>query len=242
MYSLLGHDYESLPFEWFSAYHMAVLVLFVVLSISLYVFRVWIRTHEKGVRMSMFGIAFTFETFYHIWLWSGDEWDLSFTLPLQLCSISLIIALLLLITQSKVLFQLLYFVGIAGALQALITPELFLGFPHFRFIQFFTTHILIILIALFYVVIKGYRPTGKGLIQAFTFLNISAACAFIANRITNGNYMFLAHKPENPSLLDYLGPYPYYILVLEAIALILFAAMFFPFYFFRKRSNDETIS
>lgn len=33
--------------------------------------------------------------------------------------------------------------------------------------------------------------------------------------------MFLSHKPENASLLDVLGPYPWYILSLEGLLITL---------------------
>lgn len=211
-------------------YHLLTLGIFILFSVLIYMYRNFLLQHEKIVRYTMFGVLFVFESLYHLWLLMGGSWDLSFTLPLQLCSISLIVSCILLITNVKVLFQLVYFLGIAGALQALITPELFLGFPHFRFIQFFITHMLIIWVALFYVFVKKYKPTVRGLVQSFIFLNIAAAIAFTANKLTSGNYMFLAGKPENASLLDYLGPYPYYILSLEAMALFLFAFMYLPFW------------
>jgi len=241
--SLFGHRSDTYPFEIFSLYHLVTQAVFLLISILIYVYRTPLSNHEKIVRYTMFTLLFGLEALYHIWLFKGGVWDLSFTLPLQLCSISLLLCCVLLLTNSKVLFQIVYFLGIAGAMQALITPELFLGFPHFRFIQFFLTHMLIIWVALFYVFVQKYKPTWRGLLQAFLFLNVAAGVAYIANKLTLGNYMFLAQKPTNASLLDYLGPYPYYILSLEGIAFTLFVMMFIPFWLrermkMRQESNS----
>ena len=49
-------------------------------------------------------------------------------------------------------------------------------------------------------------------------LNVLAAVVFTVNLVTGGNYMFLRIKPTTGSLLDYLGPYPWYILSLEGVS------------------------
>lgn len=232
MKELFGHQYELYPFQLFSLYHVLMLLLFVVVSVVIFTFRTSIKVHEKRWKVLMFGGLFVLESLYHYWLFKDGYWDISFTLPLQLCSISLLLCLVLLVTDSKLIYQFVYFLGIAGAVQALITPELFVGFPHFRFFQFFITHMLIMWVGLFYAFVKGYVITRKGMWQALIFLNGAALFAFLGNLITGGNYMFLAHKPSNPSLLDYLGPYPFYIVVLEIIALFLFYLLYLPW---RKR-------
>lgn len=228
MESLFGHQYELYPFQFFSFSHIIVLVIFGLVTFLMFIFRKKLKTFEKQLRITMFSGLFVLESLYHYWLYKDGHWDVSFALPLQLCSISLLLCLLLLATDWKWLFQIVYFLGIAGAIQALITPELFVGFPHFRYFQFFITHMLIIWVALFYVFVKGYRITGMGLWHAFGFLNLAAALAFVGNIVTGGNYMFLARKPSNPTLLDMLGPYPHYIIVLELIALLLFLLLYLP--------------
>ncbi|MDQ0154814.1 YwaF family protein [Robertmurraya andreesenii] len=233
MDTLFGHHYELFPFKLFSISHLLMLGVFVGVSAFLAIYRTKLAKYELGLRIFLCSGLFVLESLYHYWLYKDGYWDISFALTLQLCSISLLLCLLLLLTNSKLLFQIVYFLGIAGASQALITPELFFGFPHFRFFQFFITHILIIWVALFYVFVKGYKITRKGMWQAFGFLNIAAFTAFFVNRLTGGNYMFLSQKPSNPSLLDYLGPYPFYILVLEGIALVLFIILYLPW---KKRS------
>ncbi|WP_066049187.1 YwaF family protein [Robertmurraya korlensis] len=229
MKDLFGHNYDSYPFGLFQLPHWLMLLLLLVGCMFFYYFRKVLVNYEKNITITMFGVLLVLESLYHWWLMKGEQWDLSFTLPLQLCSISLLLSLLLLLTKNEFIFQLVYYLGLSGAVQALLTPELFVGFPHFRFFQFFVTHMMIIWVAVYFLFVKSYRPTFKGLWQAFFCLNGIALFVFFINHWVDGNYMFLAGKPVNPTLLDYLGPYPYYILSLEGIALFLFTMLFLPF-------------
>lgn len=229
MSKLFGHQYDLFPFEVFSVSHFLMIAIFFCGSGVLYRFRDSFRKYDQEARGSMFFVLFLLETLYHFWLYKDGYWDISFTLPLQLCSLSLVLCLILLSTRAQFIFQIVYFIGITGAFMAILTPELFLGFPHFRFFQFFITHMFIIWTCLYFVFVHKFKPTRKGLFASFLFLNGSAGAAFIANKLTGGNYMFLAHKPSNGSLLDYFGPFPYYILTLEAVAFFLFFLLLIPF-------------
>lgn len=69
----------------------------------------------------------------------------------------------------------------------------------------------------------------KSVWRAFIALNGIALVVYFINSITGGNYMFLSRKPLNPSLIDLLGPYPWYLLSLEVAALGIFSLLYLPF-------------
>jgi hypothetical integral membrane protein (TIGR02206 family) len=141
----------------------------------------------------------------------------------------------MLITKRRFVFEVVYFFGLAGALQALITPELFYTFPHFRFLHFFIAHFAIILSILYMVWVEGASITLRSVFKSFIVLNLFALIALFTNIATGANYMFLARKPQNPSILDFLGPYPWYILSLEVIAFVMFLLLYLPFLIKQKR-------
>ena len=91
------------------------------------------------------------------------------------------------------------------------------------------THTGIILTALYFIWMKGYRPTFKGIVKTMVALNLLLPLLFTVNRLFQGNYMFLRGKPYNGSLLDFLGPYPWYILSLETVAFIMFIGLWLAF-------------
>jgi len=52
---------------------------------------------------------------------------------------------------------------------------------------------------------------------------------FFVNLWLGSNYLFVAHKPATASVLDMLPPWPYYILYIEAIGVVLTLLLYLPF-------------
>jgi hypothetical integral membrane protein (TIGR02206 family) len=138
-------------------------------------------------------------------------------MPLELCNIAVILSVILLLTRSKIVFELLFFLALVGATQAIITPALTYGFPHFRFFHFFYTHVMVVWVALYFVWAKGYFISFLSVLKVIGLINLLLPVILFINRVSDGNYWFLRHKPESHSILDLLGPYPWYIFSLEGL-------------------------
>lgn len=223
----------SEPFIAFSSAHLAALALFAIAAALLFAFRRRVRARPHfavALRMTLLAVLILSETSLHIWYVVNGVWNARFTLPLELCSLMLLAAVLMLITRSRFLAGLVFFAGIGGALQALITPNLVYAYPHFRFIQFFVAHAAIILSALYMVWIERFRPTWRTVLAALLSLNAIALAVYLLDRLLDANYMFLRRKPDTPSVLDLFGGYPWYILAEEALALLMFALLYVLFF------------
>jgi hypothetical integral membrane protein (TIGR02206 family) len=123
-------------------------------------------------------------------------------------------------------------------LQGAITPDVTHGFPHFHYFRFFIGHNGMVLVLIYAIVVFDLRPTLKGLWDSFLALNAFLVFAAIVNLILDSNYFWICGKPPTASLLDYLGPWPWYILMAEFIALLHYLVAYAPFYFFNKRSHS----
>ncbi|MBE1556108.1 TIGR02206 family membrane protein [Sporosarcina limicola] len=227
----MSENNES-AFVMFSLPHFAAIGLLIFAIILLYSFKRKVHvTILGGQRIErVFAISLLMmELYFHMsYMWVG-RWAISYSLPLELCSFSLIVAITLLWTGNRHLVDFVFYAGIGGAIQAFLTPVIDFGYPHFRYFHFFYVHGGIILTALYFYRMKGYRPTFKGIIKTMVTLNGLLPVIFAINWIVNGNYMFLQQKPSGGSLLDYLGPYPWYILSLEAVAFTMFLGLWLVF-------------
>ena len=68
--------------------------------------------------------------------------------------------------------------------------------------------------------------TMSSIWRAWLVTNGYAAVVAAANWMLGTNFGYLAAKPTQPSVLDYLGPWPWYILGMEVLALVLFFLSF----------------
>lgn len=213
-----GGSTENYKFTMFATSHLIVLGLLVAAAVTMFFLRKRLtETRQRKLEMGTAITLIVMESLYHIWMYANGFWRAYDSLPAGLCSISLILAVVLLLTRKKVVYDILLYTGLLGATQALATPYLFYDFPHFRFIHFFYTHMMMVLVPLYFTWVKGFRPTIKSVLRLIIFLNLLMPIVMLINKLTGGNYMYLSHKPETASLLDVLGPYPWYILSLEGL-------------------------
>ncbi|PFA67927.1 TIGR02206 family membrane protein [Bacillus sp. AFS015802] len=236
----MNFRYEEYPFVLFSVSHLVAIIICLGCMVGLFVSRDHVQGSLKSVlKWLLIVLLVLSEVSFQVWYIINDQWDVTINLPFQLCSLSLYLCTIMLISKSYRIFEISFFASMSGAFIAIVTPELFFGFPHFRYFQFFLAHLTIILACLYMVWIEGYSLSIGSLVRAFLALNTIAVIVYIVNRITGANYMFLSHKPYNASPIDYLGEYPWYLLSLEGVSLLLFLLLYAPFYLVREKRRGN---
>jgi hypothetical integral membrane protein (TIGR02206 family) len=166
-----------------------------------------------------------------IWLPLTGNWSPSYGLPLQLCDVVGFLAPFALWFRRALLVELTYFWGLGGSLQALLTPDLKEHFPTYPYWQFYVAHGGVVIAGLALVIALGSRPRPRSIPRMFIITAAFAALVASVDVLTGGNYMFLRQKPLHGSLLDYMGPWPWYVasgVVLTLIFLTILDAPFWP--------------
>jgi hypothetical integral membrane protein (TIGR02206 family) len=165
--------------------------------------------------------------------WAGEyiadavegSWSVRYTLPLQLTDAVSACAIVALWTRRTLLVELTYFWAFAASLQATITPDLGQSFPSVFYFTYFTYHVGAVVAACLLVFGLGLRPRPHAAWRTFALTLCFAAAVGIADVITGGNYMYLRAKPVHGSLLNVMGPWPWYIASTAALGLAMLLAL-----------------
>jgi hypothetical integral membrane protein (TIGR02206 family) len=157
--------------------------------------------------------------------------------PMQLCDWAAILMVYVLIFPDNRVFEPAYFWGLGGTFQALITPDVKLDFPDIKFFTFFLLHCGVVAGVFYAIFVKRLAVSAGGVKRVFIISQLYIAAAIIVNYITGSNYGYLSKKPSSASLLDFLGPWPYYIIGIEVIGLLVFVILYTPFFISQRRGE-----
>jgi hypothetical integral membrane protein (TIGR02206 family) len=181
---------------------------------------------------------------YQIWFFAVRGWAAPTALMIQMCGLSILLIPVMMLTENprtrQVLFDVLYFWGIGGAVQALIAPDIGTsGFPALRYFSFFISHGLIIACTVLTAAAGGVRVTLRSLVRALVVTNLLLLPVYGIDQALRlippydaGNYFVLGYPPPTGSVVDVFadvfGPSPRYVVGLELMGLAVFLLLYLP--------------
>lgn len=170
-------------------------------------------------------------------------WTVQYSLPLHLCEAGSFVVAVALWWRFRFAFEIAYFWGLGGTLPGLFTPNVPGHFPEPVYFQYYAEHGLIVLGAFYLVVALRMRPARRAVLRVSIVTAIYAASVGLVDYLTNGNYLFLRNLPPTRTLLDYMGPWPWYIVTLTISAIVVFNLLYLPFkHASRTRLVTESIA
>lgn len=214
------------PFDIQHLITLGVLILFGYLI-------VWGSRRSTAVQLAWIGrllsvLLLSYAAVAYIEKGLAHELSMEYTLPLELCHWVLIACCVSLLRPNQLTSEIAYFWGFAGTLQATLTPEISWGFPSWEFVEFFWSHGGILLAIVFIIAGQDFRPRKGSVLRMLFAVNFYAIVIGAIDWRFHWNYGYLCRKPVEPSLLDYLGPWPWYLVSLEGIAFVSFLFLDLP--------------
>jgi hypothetical integral membrane protein (TIGR02206 family) len=221
----------------FGPAHLSILAAVLVLAALLALLHRWMPAHIRAIRLGVAAALLADTAMFYAHQARHHQITFPDHLPLELCDASLVLVIVSLFTLKPLAFDLAYYWTLAGASMAMLTPNLWEPFPSFGTVQFFIAHGLTISAVLYMVWSGQARPRSGSVLRALVGVNLFAAAVGAFDAVFKTDYFYLRAKPANASLLDYLGPWPIYLLSTDAVALALFALLYLPVWW-RHRAED----
>ncbi len=156
------------------------------------------------------------------------NFELGVSLPFHLSDLAWIAAAVALWTHHRYAVALTYFWGLVLTTQAIITPSLGEDFPEVRFFAYWFIHLLVVWAAVFLVWGLGLAPSWRDYAFTIGATLVWAVSAYAFNEVADTNYGYLQRKPSGGSILDLLGPWPWYVVVEIGIVAVVWALMTWP--------------
>lgn len=219
------------PFELFGTTHAFALLFFVLGAIALVALgrACQNKRQEELLRKGLVIVSATVAATLITFNLSSNGWNIHHSLPFHLCDTAYLLSHYALWTRKQWAFAILFYWGLTLTPQALITPFLPFDIPHVQALMFWGLHFFVVWTAIFMTWGLGMRPKWENLKQTSIITLCFMALIFCFNAIFGTNYLYLNHKPANPSLIDWLGPWPVYPFVMAFIGISLWALISLPY-------------
>ena len=213
---------ETERFVAFSGQHWLILAVF---ALGVLLLPRWGRSHrgtptEVTVRRAWAVLLATvFVAMQVYYVLEPGPFRIGSSLPLELCDLAEIAAVIALWTRNEVATAFTYYVALTLSVQGILTPALGQSFPAVRFFGFWVLHLMVVWAAVYLTWGLGFRPTWH-LYRVVCALALTwVVLAYALDRVLDTNYGYLVRKPGSASLLDLLGPWPWYLVAGVAVVL-----------------------
>ena len=189
------------------------------------------------ISLIVWGVMFS-RTFLKI---MDGSFSITEDLPLYMCRLVTWLLPIALILNYRKMQKVLYFWVLGGAFQGTLTPDISQGFPAMEYIGYFTVHIGLIGVMIYVAVVHRLKIGWPDFWRAFVIAQFYLLFLIGLNIMMGSNYGYTQVKPAGGSLLDYFGPWPYFLLGAELIMLVSFLVLMIPFLIKKRALSGAAI-
>jgi len=210
-------------FDTFGMAHLGVMLLTLLLCIflPLLVRKLKDPLLTKYIAWSMVVVMVGNEIVWYVWGLQKFEMLYFFRhfLPYQVCGMGLFLVMIALVTRKQLVYEIAYYWGLGGTIQALLTPNIDEGFPEFQFFRFFICHSGMVIAVAYMTWGMKMRPRFRSIFITIGFTLAFSALTGLVNWLIGANYMFLCNAPPGDSPFFFL-PWPWYLFIIFPLGIV----------------------
>ena len=231
------YSFQTFSFE-HNSYLLGLLLMWIILPLIGKKFLS--KDQQRNVVFILIAVTLLQELLHYFFKINLNKFDIAQDLSLHMCGISVFISCYALYTKNQAAFELSFFWGLAGALQAILTPD-----PtrfHFGYISTFwsfLSHGIIIMNVFWLIFVDNMRCRKNSLLNTILFTNGAIFIICIINStICNGaNYWFICEKPSGDSPF-LIGEWPYYLFTFQLAGILFMSLIYLPMWFTVNRNKQ----
>lgn len=221
----------ELPFKAYSIQHFGPIGIAVIFTISIIQYA---NKYLNEKQKTILGTCLAFFPFVCVigrmsYLISIGTFDSKLDLPFFLCRFMSLILPLVFYTRNRLMLGILYFWVLAGTVNAILTPDLKQGPFHWEYNLYWVYHLMLIVTILYGVFVYKFKITWKDYRNAVLATIAFTVFSGLINFLLKANYNYLSAKPDVASILDHMGPWPWYIVSVYGLMFFLFFLALLPY-------------
>lgn len=240
---------EKGDFRQWSLAHFVPIILAVIAIILIKKYSDRIRAW-KGERTFRFIYAFVMMICEMSYFWrlayvgpgtDPDKTMMAF-LPLQVCQWTLICTMFMMMSKSKKLFNLSFFLTLSAGLLPILFPAVIsaMGPGYYRYYQYWGEHLLPVVGMFYMMFVHKFEPKPYGILMTIGALFLLALpCVYFNGKYEDAHYLYLKHGSF--AMLDFLPDSVFLTgVILTAAVLVLLSLDWLVYSIIRKRCSKTT--
>lgn len=229
-------------FRQFSWLHLAIVVAFVLVVVGLVMVHRALRPPGRQHRLDavLAALCAIGWALVNGWYLLPSRFEIQQSLPIHICDLAGLVAPIALLTCARWSRAIMYFWGIGLSSQGFFSPDLRSGPESVGFWLFWLNHFIVVGVPIYDIAARGFRPGWKDFCIGYLGALAYVAIMTPVNAMFGLNYGYVGPgKPAQPSLIDYLGPWPGRVVVIAAIGLVAMILMTLPWVMFKKTRMED---
>ena len=209
-------------FDLFGNDHILSIILIIIFYVLFLCFneKIGIKNKSKIFPIVLSFIILSLDISEDIIRYITGYYSIEKDLPLQLCAIGIYVAVVALLKKNQIAFELIFYWGLVGASQAILTPDSDLFELKIFFIYSQTYHSALIFAVLWLVIKCNMRMQIEYIPRVVLITNLVVVVVSVINYLLDSNYMFLRVKPNSVSPF-LIGDWPVYIIMVQFFSIVI---------------------